>query len=241
MTFSTSGVLKSSDALDLLRRLELMPALLRRQQEELIIQLVPLSDEWVSEQRQQLLTQQELDTFLQAKGWTSEDLDLHIRRPEALNRFAQQQFGPGLEETFLASKGGRDEVIYSLLRVRDPALARELWIRLEENETTFAEAAAQFSEGPEAQRKGVMGPMRIGDLQPPQLADWLRSLRPGQLLPPQQLGEWQVLLRLESLNPVRLDEAMRNRLLQERLDAFLERRVQQLLAGESLEPLHYDA
>ena len=57
-------------------------------------------------------------------------------------------------------------MIYSLLRVRDAGLARELWIRLEENETTFAEAAHQFGVGEEAQRKGVIGPMPIGMLQP---------------------------------------------------------------------------
>ena len=84
-------------------------------------------------------------------------------------------FGPGLEDRFLGFKGGRDQVIYSLLRVRDAGLARELWIRLEEGEITFAEAASTFSEGPEAHRKGVMGPMEIGTLQPQTLQDLLRA------------------------------------------------------------------
>ena len=70
-----------------------------------------------------------------------------------MRRFAKQRFGPGLEETFLSSRGGRDLVIYSLLRVRDAGLARELWIRLEEGETTFAEAAHQYGVGEEALRK----------------------------------------------------------------------------------------
>ena len=39
-------------------------------------------------------------------------------------------------------------------------------IRLEEGETTFAEAAQQYGVGEEAERKGVMGPMPIGVLQP---------------------------------------------------------------------------
>ena len=53
-------------------------------------------------------------------------------------------------------------MIYSLLRVKDYGLARELWIRLEEDETTFAEAAREFGEGPEADRQGVVGPIPIG-------------------------------------------------------------------------------
>ena len=93
-----------------------------------------------------------------------------------MRRFAKQRFGPGLEEAFLASRGGRDQVIYSFLRVRDAGLARELWIRIEEGETTFAEAAHQHGVGEEAQRKGVIGSMSIGLLQPEVLQEILRSL-----------------------------------------------------------------
>jgi parvulin-like peptidyl-prolyl isomerase len=240
MTKPGAAVLSAAEMDQLVRRMELLPQLLRRQEEEAIVALVPLPEEWLQEQRSQILGDQSLESWLDARGWQDSDLDLHLRRQEALQRFAKQRFGPGLEERFLASKGGRDEVIYSLLRVRDPGLARELWIRLEEDETTFAEAASHYSEGPEAQRKGVMGPMPIGVLQPPQLADWLRTLQPGQLMPPQSLGEWQVLLRLEQLSPARFDGPMRDKLLQEELDAFLQARVQQRLAGEIPDPLHYD-
>ena len=223
----------------LARRMEMMPQLLRRQKEEEITALVPLPDDWLAEQRQALLADQPLDDFLSSRGWQPDDLDLHLRRPEALRRFAEQLFAPGLEEQFLGSSGGRDTIIYSLLRVKDPGLARELWIRLEEGEISFAEAASRFSEGPEADRKGVMGPMAIGVLQPPQLAEMLRSLAVGQIRPPQQLGEWQVLLRLEQLTPARFDAPMRQQLLEEQLESFLSARVEQLLAGESPDPLPY--
>ena len=185
---------------------------------------------------------QDQNTLLTEKGWTEADLRLHVMRPEALRRFAAQRFGPGLEDRFLGFKGGRDQVIYSLLRVRDAGLARELWIRLEEGEITFAEAASTFSEGPEAHRKGVMGPLEIGTLQPQTLQDLLRALRPGEICSPKILGEWQVLLRLEQLVPARFDDQLRMRMQDEALDEFLSKRVKRILAGESaqLEPLHYD-
>ena len=136
-------------------------------------------------------------------------------------------------------RGGHDEIVYSLLRVRDAALAQELWIRLEEGETTFAEAGAQFSEGPEAARKGVIGPQPMAQLQPHELAELLRSLRPGELHPPRRLGEWSVLVRLEQLIPARFDAEMQQRLLDQQLRTFLEERVQQRLAGKVPDPLHY--
>ena len=179
---------------------------------------------------------------MQTRGWSESDLDINVGRSEALRRFAKQRFGPGLEDTFLASRGGRDLVIYSLLRVRNAGLARELWIRLEEGETTFAEAAHQHGVGEEAQRKGVIGPMAIGSLQPELLQETLRRLRPGELSAPSQIGEWHVLLRLEQLTPARFDESTREQMQQEALDAFLEERVKRVLAGEaeSLDPIHYD-
>ena len=169
--------------------------------------------------RQAFLGDKSLSHVLETRGWSERDLDLHLQRPEALRRFAKQRFGPGLEDTFLASRGSRDEVIYSLLRVRDAGLARELWIRLEEGETTFAEAAHQHGVGEEAQRKGVIGPMPIGLLQPEVLQrDFSRSLRPGELSAPCQLGEWHVLMRLEQLKAARFDEAMREHMQQEALN-----------------------
>ena len=234
--------LSDADILSLVRRMELDTKLLRRHLEEQIVALVPLDDAWLEEKRSSFLNGLSQDDFLQQKAWTSADLDLHLRRPEALRRFAHQQFAPGLEERFLASKGSRDQVIYSLLRVKDYSLARELWIRLEEDETTFAEAARQFGEGPEADRQGVIGPLPIGALQPEVLQDILRTLKAGELSSPIALGEWHLLLRLEKLTPARLDDQIREQMLQESLDQFLDDRVSKIKAGEgdSLDPLHYD-
>jgi parvulin-like peptidyl-prolyl isomerase len=224
----------------LIRRMGLYPQLIRRQEEELITDLVPLEDEWLARQRIQVLADLSIDQYLKIHGWSESDFDIELRRREALQRFARQHFSPGLEERFLESQGGRDQVIYSLLRVRDPGLARELWIRLEEGEVSFAEAAQQFSQGPESHRKGVMGPMPVSSLQPQELTRLLRSLRPGEISAPTTIGEWQVILRLENLIPARFDEAMRDTLLQEELDCFLQNRVRQRMAGEPLERLHYD-
>lgn len=225
----------------LVRRLELHPTLIKRQEEEAITALVPLSEVWIAEKIQELLSDQTQEQFLASRDWSLDDLRLHVCRPEALRRFAEQRFGPGLEEQFLASRGARDTVIYSLLRSRDPALVRELWIRIEEGETSFSEAAQSFGEGPEAARKGLIGPMPIGQLAPPQFADLLRSLQPGSLTSPRQMGKWHVLLRLEQLTPARFDGQMRKTMLNSSLNAFLDERVQKRLRGEALESLTYHA
>ncbi len=240
MTLSINKHLSSDAIQTLVRRLELLPQLLVRQQEEEIIKLVPIESEWIEQERRKIFAEQDEAEFLKERGWTARDLELYLLRPEALRRFAHQRFGPGLEEKFLLSLGGRDEVIFSLLRVKDEGLARELWIRLEEGEMTFAEAAQQYSEGPECHRKGVMGPMKIGVLQPPQLAELIRTLKPGQISFRKNMGQWHVLIRLEQLTPARFDQEMREHLLQEELSNFLDDRVKRLLADEPVDDLHYD-
>ena len=64
------------------------------------------------------------------------------------------------------------------------------------------------------------------------LQEILRSLRPGELSAPRQLGEVYVLMRLEQLKPARFDEAMREQMQKEALDAFLEERVNLVLKGQ---------
>ena len=221
--------------------MELWPKLLRRQQEEEIISLVNLDDEWIDQQRTKLLGSTPLSDFLELRQWTEHDLKLHLSRSEALRRFSHQHFGPALEELFLSSKGAHDTVIYSILRVKDFDLAQELWIRLEENEATFSELAVNFGEGPESAHKGILGPTPIGTIYPKQLAQILRTLQPGQVHPPQKFGEWVVLLRLENLRPARFDSQMKDYLLNKQIDDFLQKRVDKLLLGESLPPLQFDS
>lgn len=229
----------------LLHRTEALRPLLRRALEEEITELVHLPAERLAELHEQFRQQHQLadeaaeTTWLEQRSWNAEDLQLHLARPEALNRFAQQRFGPGIEETFLQRKPALDTVIYSLLRVQDRGLAQELWIQLSEGEISFPEAASRYSDGPEAGTKGVIGPVALGQLQP-ELADQLRTLRQGELREPMPAGPWWALIRLEQLTPAKLDDAMRQRLLQEQLNTWLEQRCDAVLRGDRPDPLHYD-
>ena len=234
-----SAHLSDSQVLDLVRRLELRPQLLRRLLEEQIAALVPIDQAWIEQERTTFLGEHKEEEWCADRDWTSEDLELHLWRPEALRRFAEQRFGPGVEDAFLKQANTADQVVYSLLRVNDPGLARELWIRLEEQEISFPEAAAQFGQGPEARHLGVIGPMALRDIHPEPLRDQLRRLQPSEINPPMRLGDWMVLLRLEKLIPAVFDQGTRQRLIQGQLDEFLQDRQKRLLAGDPLDNLEY--
>ena len=94
------GFLSDSEIIALVKRLELLPKLIRRQQEELIVSKIPFPSDWIDEQRRIFLGDQCLNDVLHERGWSESDLLTHLCRSEGLRRFARQRFGPGLEDSF---------------------------------------------------------------------------------------------------------------------------------------------
>ena len=112
-------------------------------------------------------------------------------------------------------------VIYSLLRVKDGFLARELYLRIASNEANFSDLAAEFSQGNEAKMKGLVGPVPMNQAHPT-LCEKLRTSRPGQLNEPFNIGEWWLVARLERYEPARFDnttmQAMTQEIFQEQIE-----------------------
>lgn len=146
-----------------------------------------------------------------------------------LEKFKLATWGHKLESYFLTQKAQLDQVTYSLLRTRDMAVAQELYFRIKAKEQSFAEIARQYSQGPEAQTGGLIGPTSLS--QPhPQLVAKLRASQPGQLLPPTRLGEWVVIVRLEQIVHAKLDDYTRKKLLNKLFQEWLEESLQKTLS-----------
>ena len=238
-------VVKTERLEELLRRTETVRPLLRRAVEEEITELAAPPEKVIKELHEKFRHSHKLAdeaaeiAWLDDRCWNASDLKIHLSRPKALLRFAEQRFGPGIEESFLRRKKDLDCVVYSLLRVKDRGLAQELWIQLSEGEISFPEAASRHSDGAESKTNGVIGPVPLGQLQP-ELSEKLRTLRQGEIREPVSAGPWWILLRLEQLTPAKLDDEMRRRLLKEQLNNWMDDRCEALLRGDTVEPLHYD-
>lgn len=143
-----------------------------------------------------------------------------------IEKFKQATWGYKLESHFLQRKHEFDRVIYSLLRTKDEDVAQELFFRISEGEQSFAELTQQYSEGAEAETGGLIGPVELGTLNT-KLANLLYTSQISYVQP-FRLGEWCMIVRLEKRIPAQLDTQMRNRLLQEKFDAWVQEQVQQL-------------
>ncbi|WP_416666727.1 peptidylprolyl isomerase [Egbenema bharatensis] len=166
-------------------------------------------------------------TWLGRYGMTEEQLQALATRGVRIEKFKQATWGLKLESYFLSRKGQLDKVIYSLIRTKDVGIAQELYFRILEGEQSLGELARVYSQGPEAQTDGLIGPVELS-VPHPTLAQLLTLSQPGQLCPPTRVGEWLVLVRLEKFIPAQLDEAMRRRLLDECFNTWLADQLEKL-------------
>tara|TARA_B100000674_G_scaffold18794_1_gene13306 strand:- start:7008 stop:7706 length:699 start_codon:yes stop_codon:yes gene_type:complete len=159
-------------------------------------------------------------------------------RKERLNRFRQAAFSLHIEEHFSRTKRERDRIIYSMLRCKSLPRLEELSLAIREGELDFAAASIRFSEGPESAQGGRIGPISP-DAGHPELKNRLSNANEGDLIGPFSVGDMHVLLRLDTRITTRLDESLQVQILDELYAAWLERQLQLLEVGDSIEPPEY--
>jgi parvulin-like peptidyl-prolyl isomerase len=173
-------------------------------------QLVALRLDW--EQQHNLASPEQVQEWMEKHGLDEEAIDRMASRSWQWLLWCKERWGSELQTLFLKRKPELDQVTYSMLRLRNGELASELYLQIKEGEVSFADLAKEFSEGPEKQAGGLVGPMPL--TQPhPGLARLLQVSQPGQLWPPKALEGWWVIVRLELLHSAVLDQAMQERLL----------------------------
>lgn len=226
--------INSTELIPLLAQYQMLPQLWRELLIDKAITSVQLS---TSEQaiaieqyyqKYQIINITERQAYLQRYGMSKTQLESLAIRELKIEKFKTITWENKLESFFLARKSKLDKVIYSVLRTHEPELAQELYFRIQAKEQSFAECAAQYSQGIEAQTSGLIGPVELS-VPHPKLAKMLTIGKPGQLLPPTRLGDWFLVVRLEKFIPAVFDEAMRQKLLNELFKQWLNEQINQLL------------
>jgi parvulin-like peptidyl-prolyl isomerase len=166
--------------------------------------LKALLEQWCLQQR--IESAEALSRWQIQRGLTHESWEALATRPWRWAQWCLKTYEPQLNSYYLERKPQLDQVVYSLLRVQQKALASELYLRIKEGEATFEDIAAAYSEGPERSSGGRLGPVALS--QPhPVLARLLQVSTPGQLWPPKQLESWWIVVRLEQLVGAELNQS----------------------------------
>lgn len=220
----------NKDCFDLLSRHQLLRPLVRAEVIANELASVEVSKEERDELMQRLWKQnniaseEEFIEWLEKNDVNQDALWKQITDPVRLKRYCDDRFSLRAEVRFLERKHEIDQVVYSLIRVKDPFKARELYLQIEEGEADFGDIATQYSEGKEGSTRGIVGPVPLMQAHP-RLVEILRSSQPGELREPIQVEDWYLLVRLESYQPAVLDDAMEQRMAQELFSEWVEGEV----------------
>lgn len=216
----------NSAALTHLSRHGLLKPLVEREVIAEEVSSIPMSDEESRAligqfcKRHQIEVPGALEHWLSEQALSMEDLAWQLSLPSRIERYARQQFGAKAESRFLQRKTQLDQVVYSLLRVKDGGLARELFLRIQSGEATFADLAARYAEGPEQSTHGIVGPVPLTQAHPV-LAEKLRTNAVGTLLQPFAIEQWWLVVRPERLQSACFDEAMALQMSKELFDQWV--------------------
>jgi hypothetical protein len=175
--------------------------------------------------KRQLQSEKQRQEWRKQAHFTAEQMMTEAIREYRLHRFKEETWGDRLQTYFLKRKSQLDRVVYSMIRVKDSHLAQELHFQLSDDGISFSEIAKQYSEGKEAQTGGLVGPVELS-VPHPTLARMLQLSYEGQLWLPTKIGDWLIIVRFEKMIPAQLDEAMRQRLLNEQFQALIQQQMQ---------------
>ena len=177
-------------------------------------------------QQNQLTSDEQVQAWLNEQGMNREQLQNSITKRLRIEKYKQETWSDDVDAHFIKRKAQLDRVVYSLIRVEKPEVAQELYFRIKDDENTFSALAMEYSQGTEAQTGGLIGPVEI-NAPHPKIAQILATCQPGQLVPPTRVGEWIVIIRLENYISAKLDDGMRQRMLDELFNRWLHKSIQQ--------------
>ncbi|MEM7554986.1 MAG: peptidylprolyl isomerase [Cyanobacteria bacterium P01_A01_bin.84] len=229
--------MKAEEIISSLAAYKMLPQLLRELIIDRAIASIECTPEEVAHAQKQFYAQHQITSEADMKAWTQfhglsfDQLGGVTTRQFKIEKFKQISWGNQLESYFFEHKSKFDKVIYCLLRTQDGEVAQEIYFRIMGGEQSFADLAQEYSQGPEAQTGGLVGPVELASLHPA-MVEKLSTSQPGKLLAPIYIAGWFVILRLEKLVPAQLDEAMEARLLNELFQRWLNEQLQQEPRGE---------
>ena len=220
----------SEDTKEILRQHNLLKKLVRAEITKNAVDKIKIDKEEIDAHWDKFLLQnklnndEELNAFLVANGLNIGSLRWQIELPKRIKKYCEINFLHKAEARFLAKKESLDRVIYSLLRVKDGFVARELYLKIISRESNFADLASSYSQGQEANTNGIIGPVPLNQAHPI-LAEKLRASQPNQLIEPFNVEGWWLVVRLEKYESAQFNDSTALTMAQELFGEWIEEQV----------------
>tara|TARA_Y100001968_G_scaffold180552_1_gene165385 strand:- start:4333 stop:5085 length:753 start_codon:yes stop_codon:yes gene_type:complete len=174
-----------------------------------------------------LENKEDLDKWKESNGIDEDRFSTLATTDFKLKKYSKETFGNQVEARFLKRKQDLDIVIYSLIRVKSFFKARELFYRIIGEEENFGDLASTYSEGIEKKTRGIVGPGPLARIHP-KLAEHIKNSEAGQVQSPIEIDGFFLIIRVESYDPAKLDDFMREKMEEELFNTWIEQKANQI-------------
>ena len=145
--------------------------------------------------------------YLNKKSLSEHDFLQSISLPLREKKFLKQKFSNKSHAHFLKRKNDLDQILYSLIRTKEHFEAKELFLRVQDDESSFGQISKEYSQGPEKNSFGLVGPVPINRAHPI-MREILRSAIIGETNEPFKIGEWWLIVRVNERHEAELNQEM---------------------------------
>ncbi len=166
-----------------------------------------------------------VDSELDLDAGLSIDLQAPILDHQTkLQQFKQENWSNKVGSYYLTRKVQLDRVICSIIQVADGTIAQELYFRICSEPKIFSKLALNYSQGAESFDGGKVGPIQISRLHPT-ISTQLLLLKPGEISPLFVIDNFYIFVRLEQVVPAQFDDELRQILLDELFEQWLQSKI----------------
>ena len=223
----------SNDAISLLESNELLSLLIQKQILKCQLSSVEISEQELIDLKNNFLMINKLDDekytdFLNKKSLSENDFLQSIASPLREKKFLKQNFSNKSHAHFLKRKNDLDQIIYSLIRTKEHFEAKELFLRVQDDESSFGNIAKEYSQGPEKNSFGLIGPVPINRAHP-KMREVMRSAIIGETNEPFKVGEWWLIVRVNDRHEAELNQEMELKMESELSKIWLKEEAQSII------------
>ena len=153
-----------------------------------------------------------------------ENLSYKITLYSKVQKYCDIHYSKYIGKNFYNQKEKIDSVKYSLIRVKEYGLIKEIYHRIKDDKDDFNQIAKNYSIGIEKQTSGIIGPLSLDKVHP-KVKDKLKKCYLNFLHKPFKVNDDWILIKLEEYFDSKLDQNYIKKLKSELLDRDIEKEI----------------
>ena len=153
-----------------------------------------------------------------------ENLFYKITLFSKVQKYCDINYSEYINKNFYNQKEKIDLVKYSLIRVKEYGLIKEIYHRIKDDKDDFNQIAKNYSIGIEKQNSGLIGPISLDKVHP-MVKDKLKKCYLKNLHKPFKVNDDWILIKLEEYLESKLDQNYIKKLKSELLDKDIEKEL----------------